>query len=386
MSKSEKGKKIKVVLILRFLHYYRVDLLERISAHENLDFTFVYGKDFPKSKFRNYTGDVNFKKVQLSTLKYGIEDKAKYLVYWPFLFFQLVKLRPEVVVYEGESNILNNKAVYLYSLLFRKKLVWWGLGLIPGFSVTLWQKIYRPFKKFLLRKSKYVIGYSEYSKDYYAQYVNRNKILVANNCLDNEKIDLEIEKYREESAVLKKKLHLDDKFVLLYVGAIIKRKKVDRLLKSYLEIKKEFPDCALIIVGGGVMEEEYKNFVKENALQDVIFTGKVFEGINKYFLMSDLFILPGLGGLSIFEAMVHSLPVLSASADGTEYDLIQEDYNGYLMRTDSVEELSDLLRKFLKDRSLSKTFGAHSRKIVENKINIHNMVDTFVYAIENSVK
>jgi len=288
-------------------------------------------------------------------------------------------------VFEGESNILNNTSVYLYSLLFNKKINWWSLGLIPGFKETKWQKFYKPFMLLLLKRAKHIIGYSEYTKNYYSQYINKDKILVANNCLDNEKIDREIEKYRDESVKLKNELNFEDKFVIIYVGALIKRKKVDRLIKSYQAIKADHPECAMILIGGGAIEDELKEYVASKNVKDIHFAGKIFEGISKYFLMADLFVLPGLGGLSIFEAMVHGLPVISASADGTEVDLIQEGQNGYILKTDSVDELSDLLSRFLTEKGMAATFGNMSREIVENKINIEKTVGTFIHAIENSV-
>lgn len=378
-------KKIKVVFIWRFLLYYRIDLFERINAKDNIDFTFIHGNDFKNSKFVNYKGEIGFKRKKLRTIQYGIEESAKYLVYWPSLFFQLVKIRPDTIVFEGESNILNNTAVYLYSLLFNKKINWWSLGQIPRVKVSKWQKTYKPFMLLLLKRAKHIIGYSEYTKNYYSQYVSRDKILVANNCLDNEKIDREIEKYKDESIVLKKEMNLDDKFVFIYVGALIRRKKVDRLIKSFQAIKADHPECALILIGGGAIEDELKEYVASNNIEDIHFVGKVFEGISKYFLMADLFVLPGLGGLSIFEAMVHGLPVISASADGTELDLIQEGQNGYILKTDSVDELSDILSRFLTEKGMAESFGKVSREIVETKINIEKTVGTFVQAIENSV-
>jgi glycosyltransferase involved in cell wall biosynthesis len=207
--------------------------------------------------------------------------------------------------------------------------------------------------------------------------------LVANNCLDNEKIDLEIEKYKDASKILKKDLGFENKFVLIYVGALIKRKKVDRLLESYKSIKQKYDHCALVIIGGGAMDSDLKEFVKKHELKDVFFAGKIFEGISKFFLLADLFILPGLGGLAIFEAMVHRLPVISASADGTEVDLIQDGKNGFVLKTDTVEELTDRISFFLEDIDLALQFGRKSREIVDTKINIKNKVRTFTSAIKN---
>jgi glycosyltransferase involved in cell wall biosynthesis len=117
--------------------------------------------------------------------------------------------------------------------------------------------------------------------------------------------------------------------------------------------------------------------------ESVHFSGKIITGISKYFLISNLFVLPGLGGLAIHHAMTHGLAVISGSADGTGQDLIIKNKNGYLLKTNKADELADLIEKFLLDRSLSEKFGKYSREIVNKKINIHNMVSAFMQVIEN---
>lgn len=379
-------KNISVVFVQRFMLHYRIDLFERINTDNRIEFKLLYGKGFNKTKFINHQGPVSFRHKQLKTIQYHNEAKAQYLVFFPSLFCQLRKLKAEVVVVEGESNMLNNLQVYLYSLFYGTKIIWWGLGLIPGYQLSFYQKLYQPAMKKILKRSSRIIGYSEYSKSYYSNFINPDKVLVANNCLDNESIDDEILKYREESLRLKKELGLQNKFVIIFVGALIKRKKVDRLIKAYHDNKATHPDSALIIVGEGLLKSELKSLVEEKNISDVIFTGRVVEDVSKYFLMADLFVLPGLGGLSIHHAMVHGLPVISASADGTERDLIVNNKNGYILESDSVEELALFLKKFLDHRELAKEFGKQSREIVEQKVNISNKVNIFLTAILDSVQ
>ncbi len=374
---------IKVFFVQRFMLHYRIALLERINAVENLDLTLIHGRGIENSKFVNYDGHVNFRHEQLRTIRYSHNGRG--VVYFPSLFRRLVREKPDVVVVEGESNILNNVPVYFYSLLYRKRIIWWGLGLIPGYSETLFQKIYRPFMKNFLRRSSAVIGYSQYSKDYYSRFTGNDKIVVANNCLDNERIDREIEESREASVKLKKELGLEGRFVMLYVGGFADTKRVDKLLYAYRHIREKYPESALVLVAGGRNQDVYEKLAQTLGLKDVIFAGTVIEGVSKYFLLADLFILPGLGGLSIYHAMVHSLPVIAAKADGTERDLIEEGKNGFILKTDTVEELAENMEKFLADQAMAKRFGIHSREIVENKINISRKVQTFVGAISGSV-
>ena len=376
-------KKIKVVFVQRFMLHYRIDLLERISARENIELTLVHGRGIQGSKFVNYKGTVSFAHRQLKTIMYNRGGRG--VVFFPSLFRQLRKLNPDVIVAEGESNILNNMIIYLYSVLFHKKIIWWGLGLIPGYSETRFQKMYRPFMLSFLKRSSYIIGYSEYSKSYYSQFADSRKIVVANNCLDNERIDREINECGEDSKMLRKRLKLEDRFIILYVGNFAATKRVDKLIHAYGQVKKNHPESALVIVAGGKDKEIYEEMVSKLGLEDVVFAGKVIEGVSAYFLMADLFVLPGLGGLSIHHAMVHGLPVIAAQADGTERDLIDEGVNGYILKTDTADELAERIEWFLADKPVAAQFGRKSREIVENRININNMVNTFVNAISGSM-
>jgi glycosyltransferase involved in cell wall biosynthesis len=369
-------KKIRVVFVQRFMLHYRVDLYERINDDKSIDLTLLHGRGVMNSKFVNYEGPVSFKHKELKTIQ--LKTESKLVLLFPGLFFQLIRLSPDIIIAEGESNMLNNIAIYFYSVLFNRKIAWWGLGLIPGWTESVFQKMYRPFMLLFLRRASAIIGYSEYSREYYSRFADINKIVVAYNCLDNEKIDNEIEASRESARKLKKELQLENKYVILFVGAFTSPKRIDKLIKAFYAIKADHPESVLMIVGDGRIRDEFESLVKSLDLKDVIFAGKVIEGVSKYFLVADLFVLPGLGGLSIHHAMIHGLPVISASADGTERDLVKENQNGFLLKTDTVEELTELLRRFLNDKSMSEKFGLKSREIVDNSINIGNKVKTFL--------
>jgi glycosyltransferase involved in cell wall biosynthesis len=367
--------KIKVLFVQRFMLHYRIDLLERINQKQNIDLTLIHGRGIKNSKFVNYEGPVNFKHIKLRTIQ--IHRKINHLVFCPSLFWHLIKQNPDIIIAEGESNMPNNLAIYCYSVLFHKKIVWWGLGLIPGYKETWFQRIYRPLMLLFLKRASAIIGYSEYSREYYSKYADIKKIVVAHNCLDNEKIDQEIIQYKEASGEFKKDLKLENKFVILFVGAFSRPKKIDKLIRSFQKIKVDYPECVLIIVGDGKLRPELESLVKSLDLAEVFFAGKIVEGVSKYFLSADLFVLPGLGGLSIHHAMIHGLPVISASADGTERDLIKDGVNGFLLKTDTVEELTAIIKKFLADKTLSRKFSIKSREMVDKFINISNMVKTF---------
>ena len=374
---------IKALFVQRVMLHYRIDLIGRIANISGIDLILIHGRNIKNSKFVNYEGEVSFKHKQLTTLIY--RSNNKHLVIFPFIIYHLIKHKPDIIITEGESNMLNNIMVYLYSLFSKVKIVWWGLGLIPGYKESLFQRLYRPFMIKFFKRASYIIGYSNYSKDYYSNFINSDKILIAHNCLDNDKIDNEINKFKNSVKHVKNKYNLNDKFVIIYVGGFQITKGVDRLIKAYSIIKKKYPKTALLIVGESEGKQELLNIINELKINDIHFAGKQINEISKYFLSANLFVLPGLGGLSIYHAMVHSLPVISASADGTERDLIRDGFNGYILQNENIDELVYKIKNFLKYKDLSTKMGLNSRKIVDEEINIHKMVSVFQHAIENSI-
>jgi glycosyltransferase involved in cell wall biosynthesis len=374
---------IRVLFIQRFMLHYRVNLIARIANMPDINLLFIHGRGIKNSKFVNYEGQVNFKHKQLTTFIWT--SNRKKLVFFPTLIYHLIKQKPDVIVTEGESNMLNNTVIYFYSFFSKVKLIWWGLGLIPGHTESLYQKLYKPIMNKFLLKTTYMIGYSNYSKEYYSNFVSKDKILVAHNCLDNNKIDNEISEFKDSVKTVKNIFNLHDKFVIIFVGGFQKSKRVDNLIRAYDIIKKKYSKTALLIVGESKEKQMLLNLIDELGIKDIHFVGKQIEEISKYFLSADLFVLPGLGGLSIYHAMVHSLPVISASADGTERDLIRNGYNGFILKTYNIDELVNKIKMFLENKKLSTEMGMNSRKIVDKDINIQKMVSIFDYAIKNSI-
>ena len=52
----------------------------------------------------------------------------------------------------------------------------------------------------------------------------------------------------------------------------------------------------------------------------------------KCFMKAQVYVLAGMGGLSINEAMCYSLPIVCSVCDGTEKHLVYENKNGHFFR------------------------------------------------------
>ncbi|MFA5829404.1 MAG: glycosyltransferase family 1 protein [Candidatus Gracilibacteria bacterium] len=121
-----------------------------------------------------------------------------------------------------------------------------------------------------------------------------------------------------ELTAFKKKHHLPDKFILA-VGTLEPRKNFSTLIKSFVIVKRKYPDCKLVIVGKKgwkykLIEEALKKYQLES---DVIFPGYlVDEDLRKMYHLASVFVFPSLYegfGIPPLEAMACGCPVVSSN-------------------------------------------------------------------------
>ena len=136
----------------------------------------------------------------------------------------------------------------------------------------------------------------------------------------------------------------------------------------------------LIIVGDGPERAALESLAKE------VYPAAVFAGakhgteIKPYFAESDLFVLPGTGGLAVQEAMSHGLPVIVAKGDGTQDDLVRAE-NGWQINPEDFGALVSTMQNALSDIARLRRMGQESYRIVSEEINIQKMADVFVDAL-----
>ena len=104
-----------------------------------------------------------------------------------------------------------------------------------------------------------------------------------------------------------------DEFLIGSVGRLCKQKNYSFLIKIFNVYHKLNPKTKLLIVGGGVLENELKNQIKELNLDDSVIMTGFKQDTAPYYQAMDLFCLPsifeGLGIVGI-EAQVAGLPCI----------------------------------------------------------------------------
>ena len=168
--------------------------------------------------------------------------------------------------------------------------------------------------------------------------------------------------------------------VLLYVGRLQRRKRIDALMRVCASLPIDLQPT-LQIVGAGPAIEELKNFAA-TTYPRTIFTGALFGAeLKQAFDSADLFVMPGSGGLAVQQAMAHGLPIIAAKGeDGIKDDMVQPE-NGWLLELGDDVALRQALIDALSHPGRMRTMGDKSYELVQDEFNLENMVEAFVDAI-----
>ena len=169
---------------------------------------------------------------------------------------------------------------------------------------------------------------------------------------------------------------------VLFIGGLLKTKSIDRLIEAASLLQNDGKSLIVQIVGSGPEAENLQQLaIKLKA--PVEFLGRqTGEGLADIARAADLFVLPGLGGLAIQEAMSFGLPVIVTEADGTELDLIQE--NGWITKKDNTQALADCISEAIADPVELRRRGRESFRIVYEEINLDLMADRLIKAANHT--
>jgi len=154
----------------------------------------------------------------------------------------------------------------------------------------------------------------------------------------------------------------DGKINILFVGRLEKRKGLDYLLKAYRQVKKEFPESRLIIVGPGTrFRRKYEKWVSRSGLTDVAFIGHVsHDELPRYYKTADIFCAPATGqesfGIVLLEAMAVGKPIVATNIEGYA-SVLTNGQEGLLVPPKNDRGLAQALLRLMSDDSLRQQMG-----------------------------
>jgi L-malate glycosyltransferase len=131
---------------------------------------------------------------------------------------------------------------------------------------------------------------------------------------------------------------------------------VDVVVRAFAEIKKEYPQAQLDLVGAGPLEADIRKLVSDLNLTGVNFTGVASrQEIGKYYDEADIFInaswLDNMP-LSVIEAFAAGTPVVTTSPECMPY-LVEHERTGLLSPVGDEKALAANVVRLLRDPALA---------------------------------
>ena len=206
----------------------------------------------------------------------------------------------------------------------------------------------------------------------------------------------------EGKILIKRELGLSEVPIVTYLGRTEPEKGLEVLLKAWQGVVENTKTNSLLLIcGTGALKTELQEMAARLCISErVIFTGKVTSSVLglspysggeisekvitdsgvkdavKYYLASDIFVLPSLSeGLStvILEAMSCGLPVLASRISANE-EIIKDGENGLLVAPDDAGKLEKSLILLLNDAGMRKKLGTSARNTVTERFSVEKMI------------
>ena len=376
-------KLIRVAILQRFCTEYRVELFRKLSAQKDLRVKLFIGENFPGGKARTSSdlSGIDVERLPTRWLKLG----GRYLPDHRGLSDALSNYNPDVILCEGESNMLNNIKV----LFYRRRhsyvgLVHWSLGEMPGIALK-----YRGIKDILKRIVRnsfdsYVV-YSSYGRNALITLGHKaeNMFVAVNVCNTSKHLNT-ASRLRQTQLEARQELNLPNRFTVTYVGAITSNKRLDELILAAAILAVN--DYNFLLAGDGPILSELHSLADKHHLDNVVTPGRISKELPLYYRASDVIILPGRGGIVISEAMAYSLPVIVYQADGTEYDLVQNGINGIRLIRGDPAEIAEAIESLRKNPERARAFGVAGNHLIREEFTQENMVLQITKAIKTAFK
>ena len=189
----------------------------------------------------------------------------------------------------------------------------------------MYGKIFKFLIKHFYNKADYVVAVSSHiKKDLVENFnISEEKVKVIYNPFDIKAIE----------SLMKEEIEDEYKFifekpVIINAGRLTEQKGQWHLIKSFYEVKKTNPDCNLVILGQGELEEDLKRLTKELGIEDSVFFLGFQKNPFKFIHNADIFALTSLFEgfpMCLAESMVCKTPIISVDCKSGPREMLYND-------------------------------------------------------------
>ena len=334
----------RVVIVQRRLTHYRIPLFQRLRSDlgaRGIILSVVYGNGTAEELKKNDGGILNW--GEYVPVRYFMGGSIA------FQFGLSTRIKDNDLIVIAQENKLINNFYFIYRrFVSGRRIAFWGHGRnFQGTEGSFFERI----KERTTVMVDWWFAYTQLSKEVVKRTgFSDEKITVLNNSIDTHELSDQLNKLRLESrTVVRRGFGIADGIVGLYIGSLYKEKRIDWILRAGEELSTRIVGFQMVIVGDGPMRSLVEDSV--NKYDWLIYLGTK-HGSEKARVLycADFLINPGLIGLSVLDAFVAGLPVITSSYNkhGPEISYVVDGSNGLISKDDLDSYISvcvDLVKK-----------------------------------------
>jgi L-malate glycosyltransferase len=372
-----------VAIVYRFLPEWRVAFFEGLRAAlatQNIRLRLYYGKNPSQGngtkKHRLKWG--NEVDLEWATAVHNrLWNVAKYELIWQQLPREL--FAADLIVFMQESSLLSNYAAAARASLGGKKTAFWGHGVNHQEGAASLGNL---FKRYYSTHVNWWFAYTQAVADRIAALgFPAEHITVVDNAIDTDALIAAAKRVTPvELTALRHELNLGNGPIGIYCGAMYPDKRLAFLTEACEKIRCLVPGFEMLFLGTGSDASIVKQFAETRPW--VHYVGPKY-GTDRvpYFLLSDVFLMPGLVGLAVLDCFALGTPLLTTDFPfhSPEIEYLQPGVDG-IVSGNSLGAYVAAVAEVLNSRELQERLKQGCRQKSQRYTNA-NMVQRFAGGI-----
>jgi glycosyltransferase involved in cell wall biosynthesis len=352
----------RLVILTEIIAPYRIPVFNALSGGPGLDLHVIFLAETNAAlrQWRVYKNEIRFSYQVLPSWRWRFGGND--VLINRGLVSALNKVHPQAIICGGY-----NYAASWSALMWAKR---------RGVRFVLWSESNRydarrgsrwveSLKAYFLRRCDGFVVPGKASLEYLSVLGSaEGSISTAPNAVDNDLFARQAEAAQLHAAEFRKKLELPLRFIL-FVGRLVPEKGVFDLLEAYAKLDHSVrSEVGLVFAGDGVSRRELAEQAKQISPGTVRFPGFAQrEDLAGLYALAEVLVLPTHSdpwGLVVNEAMACGLPIIVSNVAGCSADLVQNDWNGYVVAPRDPEKLSEAIDSVVGQPELRRQMSSRS--------------------------
>lgn len=281
----------------------------------------------------------------------------------------------EHYILTGEPFCISTWLILILNKLKGKKSYLWTHGWYGNES-----SVKKIIKRLFFGLSYKVLLYGDYARNLMIEEgFSPEKLITIYNSLDYDK-QIQIRQNLKGTSIYKQ--HFKNQFpVLLYIGRIQSRKKIEMLIVALKELIESKSYCNLILIGNQIDDTNIHELVSIYKLDKYVwFFGSCYDEniLGELIYNAVVCVSPGNVGLTAMHSMVYGTPVITQNnfkSQMPEFEAIEPHNTGDFFIEDSVEDLCCKIKDWISlDSELRDSIRQKCYKVIDEKYNPNRQI------------